>query len=254
MPKNTQNRIITAFKDQVSFTREDLFEFYRQDEPDLKESTFAWRIHDMIDKNIIRSVNRGVYVISSKPKYKPEISAEHMKLAVWISRKYKEVKHCIWDTSWINEFSQHQSSTQITFLEIEKDLMESVFYALKDSFKSEIYLNPNENVVQYYVAESTKPIVIKSLKSRSPVDKRIKDKREVYTPSLEKILVDLFVDQQLFYYIQGFELTHVYENAINYYAVNFTKLFRYAKRRNREDEIKQFMRNNMYHLVKEVFE
>jgi hypothetical protein len=254
MPKITEMRLVEEFQDRVSFTREDLLEFYRQFEPELNEGTFAWRIHDLIQKNVVRSVKRGVYVISSKPKYKPEISAELTKLSKWINEYFQGAKHCIWDSSWLNEFSQHQSSTQMTFVEIEKDLMESVFYALKDSFRRAVYLNPNESTIQYYVAESTKPIIIKPLKSRSPVDKRIKDKREVYTPSLEKILVDLFADQQLFYYLQGFELTHVYENAINYYAVNFTKLFRYAKRRNREDEIKQFMRNNMYHLVKEVIE
>jgi hypothetical protein len=195
MPKITEMILVEEFQDRVSFTREDLLEFYRQFEPELNEGTFAWRIHDLIQKNVIRSVKRGVYVISSKPKYKPEISAEHMKLSKWINENFQGAKYCIWDTSWLNEFSQHQTSTQMTFVEIEKDLMESVFYALKDSFRRAVYLNPNESTIQYYVAESTKPIVIKSLKSRSPVDKRIKDKREVHTPSLEKILVDLFADQ-----------------------------------------------------------
>jgi hypothetical protein len=64
--------------------------------------------------------------------------------------------------------------------------------------------------------------------------------------------VDLFAEEKLFYYLQGPELIHIYENAISIYAINFTKLVGYAKRREREREIKQFMTNHMYHLVKDI--
>jgi hypothetical protein len=47
---------------------------------------------------------------------------------------------------------------------------------------------------------------------------------------------------------------HIYENAISNYAINFTKLFSYAKRREKEQDIKQFMANHMYHLVKDIIE
>jgi hypothetical protein len=75
-----------------------------------------------------------------------------------------------------------------------------------------------------------------------------------YTPLLEKVLVDLFAEEKLFYYLQGSELIHIYENAINKYAINFTKLFSYAKRREREQDIKQFMINHMFHLVKDILD
>ncbi|WP_162418497.1 DUF6577 family protein [Cyclobacterium roseum] len=60
-------------KNREDSTREDLFEFYRSFELDLKEGTFEWRIYDLKDKNIIRPLKSGLYVISYKPKYKPEI-------------------------------------------------------------------------------------------------------------------------------------------------------------------------------------
>ena len=53
MPKIIENKLIQEFKDRGSFTREELFDFFRQFEPDLKEGTLAWRIYDLKNRNII---------------------------------------------------------------------------------------------------------------------------------------------------------------------------------------------------------
>lgn len=254
MPKIIENRLIEEFKARESFTRQDLFDFYRYFEPDLKEGTFGWRIYDLKNKNIIRSLKRGLYVISFKPKYKPEISQELIKLAKNVTEKFEDAKHCIWETEWLNEFSQHQTSKRIILIEIEKDFVESLYYELKDAARSELFLNPNEKAIDFYIAESDYPVVIKKLISRSPIARRTEKKVKFYTPLLEKILVDLFAEEKLFYHLQGSELMHIYENAISNYTINFTKLFSYAKRRDRELEIKQFMMNHMHHLVKDILE
>ena len=86
------------------------------------------------------------------------------------------------------------------------------------------------------------------------LSKRTEKKVKFYTPLLEKILVDLFTENKLFYFYQGAELMHVYENALKNYTLNYTKFFSYAKRREREQDIKQFMTNNVYHLIKHIIE
>ena len=70
MPKIIENRLIEAFKDRSSFNRDELYDFYLDFEPDLKENTFGWRIYDLKKKDIIKTIGRGLYVISYKPKYK----------------------------------------------------------------------------------------------------------------------------------------------------------------------------------------
>ncbi|MBK8555962.1 MAG: hypothetical protein IPL65_09430 [Lewinellaceae bacterium] len=254
MPRIIANKLVDAFKDREYFTREDLFEFYRSFEPDLKEGTFGWRIYDLKAKNIIRPLKRGLYVISYKPKYKPETSPELIKLAKRITDKFEDTKHCIWETEWLNEFSQHQASRRMILIEIEKDFMESLYYELKDSSRNELYLNPDDKEIDFYLAESNYPVVIKKLITRSPIARRTEKRVKFYTPLLEKILVDLYAEEKLFYYLQGAELVHIYKNAISNYAINFTKLFSYAKRREREQDIKQFMTNHMFHLVKDIIE
>ena len=96
MPKIIENRLIEEFKDRESFSREELFDFFRYFEPNLKEGTFAWRIYDLKNKNIIKSLKRGLYIISYKLKYKPVISAELLKLAKKLVERFEEVKYCIW--------------------------------------------------------------------------------------------------------------------------------------------------------------
>lgn len=254
MLKTIENKLIEEFKDRDAFSREELFAFFRYFEPDLKEGTFGWRIYYLKNKNIIKSIQRGYYIISYKPKYKPIISGELLKLGKVISDRYEDVKYCLWDTDWINEFSQHQSSKKLIIVEIEKDFIESLYYELKDSFRLDFYLNPDEKAIEFYISESHNPVIIKKLITRSPISKRTENRVKLYTPLLEKILVDLFTENKLFYFYQGAELIHVYENILKNYTLNYTKLFSYAKRRDREQDIKQFMTNHMYHLVKDVIQ
>ena len=252
MPKIIEDKLIKEFKNKGTFSREELFDFFRYFQPDLKEGTFGWRIYNLKNKNIIKSVRKGYYTISNKPKYKPEVSDTLLKLAKVISNRFEDVKYCIWDSDWINEFSQHQSGKKLIIIEIEKDFVESLYYELKDAFRFDLYLNPDEKAIDYYISESNNPIIVKKLITRSPLLKRNEQRIKFYTPLLEKILVDLFAESKLFYFYQGAELIHIYENAIKNYTLNYTKLFSYAKRRKKEHEIKQFMTNHMYHLVKEV--
>ena len=245
MPKVLENKLIEEFKDKESFTREELFQFYRYFEPGLKEGTFGWRIYDLKNRNIIKPLKRGLYVI---------ISPNLLNIAKQLSEKFDEVKHCVWETVWLNEFVQHQTSKSSMLIETEKGFEESLFYALKDNLHREVFLNPDEKAIDFYIAESNQPVIIKKLLTRAPLMKRTEKKVKFYTPTLEKILVDLFAEERLFYYLQGGELMHIYENALSKYTINFTKLFSYAKRREREYDIKQFMTNHMFHLVKDIID
>ncbi len=255
MPKILENRLIEEFKGKDSFSREDLFDFYRYYEPGLKEGTFGWRIYDLKNKNVIRPIKKGHYVVSQKPIYKAhQISQELIKLAKKLTELFGDAKYCIWESKWLNEFAKLQASKSIIIIEIEKDFVESVYYELKDASISELFLNPDAKTLDFYIAESAYPVIIKKLITRSPVASRTEKKVEFNVPLLEKILVDLFAEEKLFYHLRGSELIHIYENAISSYAVNFTKLFSYARRRDRESQIKQFMINHIDHLVKDIIE
>jgi len=254
MSRFIEKELIRKFKDREPFTREDLFDFYRHFEPDLKKGTFGWRVYNLKNKSIIRPIKKDMYVISHKHKYKPNYSPEFIKVSKITTDKYENVKNCIWETEWLNEFSLHQSNKQMIIIEIEKDFIESLYFELKDSITNEVFLNPDEKTINFYIAESTYPIIIKKLITRSPIARKVVNKAAFYTPEVEKILVDIFADDKLFYYLQGSELVHIYDNLMSKYTINFTKLFSYAKRREKEQHIKQFLTNHLYHHVKDIIE
>ena len=261
MPKVIEKKLIEQFEGREYFTRNELFEFYLDFEPDLKEGTFGWRIYDLKSKNIIKAVGRGLYVISYKPRYKPEISKDLLKLARVITENFSDIKSCLWETAWLTEFHQHQTNRSTIIVETEKGFEESIYFELKDSSRRDVYFNPNEKTIDFYITESERPVIIKKLITRSPISSRTEKisersekKVKFYTPSLEKILVDLFADEKLYFYLQGSEMIHIYENAIRKYTINFTKLFSYAKRRKREKDIKSFLNSHMPHLVQELID
>jgi len=248
MPKTIQNKLIAEFRRREYFTREELFEFFKYFQPDLKEGTFAWRIHNLKNKNIIRSLGRGLYTISRKPLYEPVVSSELLRLNRKTAKKYEDLKYCIWEAYWMDEFLQQQSNNRVTIVEIEKEFVESLYYYLKDNLKSNICLYFNRKEIEFYRTRKQNTVIIKKLITRSPIEKRIENKAKLYVPFLEKILVDLYVEK-LFYFYQETELKHIYENAFNQYTINFTRLLSYAKRREKEHEIKAFVTNNMRYLM-----
>ena len=252
MPKIIENRIIEAFKDQSSFDRDELFNFYLEYEPDLKESTFSWRIYDLKKKDIIKTIGRGLYVISYKPKYKPVLSDNVLKIARKTNEKFSEIQYAIWENQWLNEFTQHQVSNQMIVVEVEKEFTESLYYYLNDSLRMDFFLNPNEKEIEFYISESTVPVVIKRLVTRSPISKLKDKKNTVLVATLEKIMVDLFADENLFHFYQGSELINIYEKILERYSINFTKLFSYAKRRKKEEEIKQFINNHIPNILEDI--
>lgn len=254
MPKIIENKLIEEFKNREAFSREELFDFFRYFEPQLKEGTLGWRIYDLKQKNIIKSVQRGYYIISYKSKYKPELSDMLLKLAKEISNHFVDVKYCLWETAWLNEFAQHQTSKKLIIIEIEKDFTELLYFTLNDRFKFDFFLNPDEKAIEYYISESQNPVIIKKLITRSPIYKRIENKVKFHVPLLEKMLVDLFTERKLFHYYHGSEMIHIFENILKNYTLNYTKLFSYAKRREKEQDIKEFMTNHLYHLVKDNLE
>lgn len=96
------------------------------------------------------------------------------------------------------------------------------------------------------------PVIIKRLVTRAPINKLKNKKAVVPIATLEKRMVDLFADEGLFHFYQGSELIHIYEKIIDRYNINLTKLFSYAKRRRKEQEIKQFINNHIPNFLEDI--
>lgn len=237
MLKNIENKLITEFKDRYNFSREELFAFFKSFETDLYKDTFNAKIADLKKKDIIKTKQIGHFTISYRPQYKPDISEEIFNFAKVIVDRFGAVNYCIWDTDWINEFTNHNQVKKLIIIEIEQDLIESLYHELKDDVKYDYYLNPDENAIDFHTSEVQSPVVIKQFIAKSPILKRSKKKISIKTPRIEKIMVDLGC------YCTPAALIFVEAIVQKHYAYDIDKYFRYSNRAYSEKNIRKFMTN-----------
>lgn len=225
------------FEEREFFSREELFNFYRQFEPALKATTFRWRIYHLKTKKIISVISRGLFTLSYKPIFKPYIEEAGRKIYSKIESQFPDLKQCIWSTKIVNEFMLHIPGRFITILQVEENALEPVYEFLKEQKYRDVYIQPEEKEIERYIYETESSIILQLLISKAPTQKV----KEIKTTTIEKMIVDLYCDKKLYSLYQGSELAHVINNAYNRYTINFTKFFAYAKRRRKEIEIKDFL-------------
>ncbi|MEM1122189.1 MAG: DUF6577 family protein [Bacteroidota bacterium] len=231
-----KQKLINHFQQQSIVTIGDFRSYFKQQQPAIKDTVIRGRIYDLKQSGLIQSAGRGKYTFQQKAIYQPLIAKELKKLAA-IIQQYFEVDYCISNTAWLGEFSLHQAFQHITLLEVEKEFLADVFDILRTEEKREVYLNPDDTVFSLYVLSADAPIILRSLPSRAP----IKETSTIKVSSLEKMLVDLFVDQQTFHAYQGQEMVYIFEKAMQLYHLNYTRLLSYAGRRKKRKAIQQFL-------------
>lgn len=254
MSKIIDRQISKQFKGKGHFDRDTLITLLIDLDPEISESALSWRIHDLVKRKVIDQVKLGLYTISDKKAYAPFVSDKLARLSKIVAKEFDGLDYCLWSTEWLNDLTKHQLNTFFYILEVEKDFVEQVFNAYSDSKQFRAYLDPKKEILQRYV-ESEISIVLKPLISRSPKQKlpvKEKSQDKIYVPTLEKILVDVYSDSVTFYALQGSEMDTLFENALKRYQLNFTKLLSYAKRRNKEEQIKSYLENNFSDFVKDL--
>jgi len=80
-------------------------------------------------------------------------------------------------------------------------------------------------------------IVVRPLVTGSPSQLSI----NVPTTTIEKLLVDLFSDKE-FEFLQGYELTYIFNNAFSKYTINLDRLLRYASRKEKRTVIADYIK------------
>lgn len=239
------SEIRERFKYNTIFTYRELYDFYKLNEPNLKESTLKWRIWKLKQDNVINSVKKGVYCLSKGSSFKPLISNKIKSIYKKINLQFPYAEYSIWDTRWLNNFMVHQPGIYPIIIEVEKDAIESIFSYLKNYERNIHLYNAIKDYVSLYI-NSDEIIVVKTLFSRAPII----ENDGIRIPKLEKILVDLFVDKELYNTYQGFELENIYSNIINSFSINYTTLFGYASRRSSKEAIKRFIEYNYLNSYK----
>ena len=139
------------------FKTSDIAAWFRESEPDLKDSSINWRVYVLVKDGVLSRVSKGVFKIGESRSYNPVVDAKLKKLAKTVGKQFPFAEFCLWDTALINNFSQHLTAQGFYVVAVEKDAAESVFHFLLEKMKN-VYYNPTDDVIDNYLYLSdTKP-------------------------------------------------------------------------------------------------
>lgn len=192
----------------------------------------------LVEQGQLVKAGYGLYAFPEKGKqsfiYKP--SEEELLLAKQIRKKFPFADFCIWKPSVLVPYMRHVPALGMTFVDVERVAMESVFSFLQGQYPTmSILLNPTAQECERYIT-TEKILIVRVLVKEAPVT----EVASTTVPTLEKILVDAAGDREL-NFAQGSELYTIYENAFSMNNVNKRRLLRYAARRSRKEYVQQII-------------
>ena len=199
--------------------------------PNSAGSTLRWRLYDLKDRGVIKQVGRGIYSLNRKADYLPELTSVIKQLYKTVQKSFPYISFCVWDSYWFNEFMVHQAFKRYYIIEVEKDAIESVFYRLTEKNKN-VFLNPQKEIFEKYIVSYDETIIVIPMISESPLLKV----NQINIPSLEKLLVDCLVGDEIFATQQN-DLEYIVQTIFERYNINPSKIKRYAARRNIKDKV-----------------
>lgn len=236
MTNTIENTIESYFKSNTQLSREKLVSLINKDFPELSLGTITVYLSKLKKAGIINNPARGVYSISNKQIFNPEINQNLKKTYNKIHKDFPFIEICVWNTKWLSDLMRHQPFKNFTIIEVDKEAEEQVFNAVSEWNKN-VYFNPDEEIVERYISTNTEEVtIIKNLVTEAPTTKNNK----IEIPTLEKILVDILIDKELFAAQQG-ELDFIFKSAFDKYDINKAKMKRYAIRRNKESELERMI-------------
>ena len=231
------------FKEKKELTKKELAEAISSDFPHWSQATINIRISQLKKEGVIKSPSRGVYIVGTKNSYQPHLAPILKKLHNKLLKEFPFATFCVWDTKWLHEFMRHQPFRHYLVVEVEKEVAESAFNSIS-TLSNKVFLDPDEYMFARYISNFDEPIIVKKLISEAPVEKLEK----VTIPALEKLLIDMLTDENLFAAQQG-EIDFIYHLAFEKYTLNKQKMKRYAERRNRASEFNKLLSKTLANYI-----
>lgn len=207
----------------------------------LERARLNWYLSKLAEDGRIVRVSHGRYTVAGSRKvFRPEPGAKAAGLYRQFREAFPEVGICVYEGPWLFQFMHHLASNQVTYIEVEKDIAETVFHRLQDDGET-VFLRPDADLIYKYVDMDEGAVFVKHLTSESP----LQTVTETKVPTLEKLLVDMYCDPD-FFYLQGAEYNRIMHNARSRYVINLSRMLRYARRRNVAKAIQTIYENSEY--------
>lgn len=189
-------------------------------------NTVACLLLKLVEAGDLIRIERGLYSkAANKSQFRAIPTEKEIAIVEKLKQKFPFAPLCVYNGSVLSSIQHHLSANNITYIETDRSAIEAVFNYLKEN-DDRVWMTPDADFIYRYVNLAKGGIIIKPLVTESP----IQTINGISTPTLEKLLIDVRKDPDFSYFL-GAEADRMLENAINIYAVNKTRLNRYARRR-----------------------
>lgn len=227
--------LLTRLHEQPEWSKADLLRLLRAEFPDLSDATLTWRIHDLKSRGLLYSAGRGRYVLAAPDSFAPTPSSGPLRMMTRLRTGLPNAACCLSETSWLNTLLTTEGSAptklSFTLIEVDRADIDTAFGLLLD-FSRKVFLNPDATEVVRFVRLHDRAVIVRPLISEAPTT----GLNNITVSSLEKILVDALVHTDLYADYQLL-LPLLFSQARDRFNLNLDRLRRYARRRDKLDEL-----------------
>ena len=222
-----------------SFNRSELQEAMKACGHKMGEASFKKKLQELLNQNQIIRVGRNAYRVADKNVvyYHFDYSTQVKELSALLNNSFPYLDYSIFELRQLNEFLNHQVAHNTVFLSVESDVISFVFETLKEYFNGRVLISPSKELFDQYWCDNM--IVLNKRITETP-----KGIGESWHSRIEKVLVDLITDPLIQDSISESEFSTIFEDAFYRYVVDESCLFRYARRRGADKELKDFIINS----------
>lgn len=232
--------VLNNLQGETVFDKNQFKMIVRMTNPNYSDSSINWLLEKLRSENQIASIGRGKYIkipeCNAKELYTYNHSHEYLEVEEKITDRYPLLEFQLWELIQFNEFLNHQIAKNIIIVEVENMLEDIVFDTLREQYPN-VFISPRIEQYHRYKGKEDNIVVLKLI-SETPKP------RDGHSSILEKLLVDLFSNKFTGRLIERSEYPAIFEDAFSKYYLDESKMFRYARRRNVESQIKEFVKEN----------
>jgi hypothetical protein len=209
--------------------------YNKYEKNDMSSRTKDMLIKKLIEDGIITKICNNQYKIVNKRKYHIYREYDNTKDLINLLKEIR-YDYIIYNITFLNEWLNQLIGKNTIFIEVDKKYFNSIYELLVDNEYKNVLVNPSMQEIEKYSLSDL--IIIKPLYSRSPINRKEK------SFTLEKIIVDLFVDDILKKYYSKSELPWIYKQMFKEYAIDEYSLNTYLTRRRIKEKFYEFLKTN----------
>lgn len=176
---------------------------------------------------VIYSPARGKYALQEKETFLHKQTQSIKRLAKVVQKNHPTTKFSIYSTECLTRFSKLTYPANNLIIDVEGSSLKTTYQSIKTTY-SNAFLFPEEANYRHSISPERENIIVNRLYADAPLTNI---DSFYYVPKLEKILIDLIINDPIILMISKHEMKQILTHIHNTYNINYSTLKRYAKKR-----------------------